>query len=322
LKPLGSRDIGDGTVEQAYVLMCCDSGYFQHIAVCLMSLLVRNPRTKFQSVILVTRYTAEAADKLRRSLAHHSNLDLRLVSFDVSSIKDLPLKNSYPSEIYARFWVEDYFADDVDRVIYLDGDMIVAGSIQELLTLPLDDNVLAAVSIPGSGRAAILGYDTTFEYFNSGVLVINLRRWREIGARDLLISTAHKIAEKLNDPDQDVLNYCFYSQRVKLDYIWNAITPFFRAINYLSLPKEEIARVARNARIVHFNGPSKPWQYLCRHPFKKEYLGHLAQTEWRDFRPSDYNTLNLCKKFFSGLLGEKKSAGLSKLVREVFPRRA
>jgi lipopolysaccharide biosynthesis glycosyltransferase len=321
LTPLDGKNVQGGTRERAYLLMCCDAGYFQHIAVCLTSLLEHNGQIDFETVILVTRYTADGAEKLRRSLARHQNLALRLVAFDSSRLTGLPLKNSYPLEIYARFWVADYFGDDVDRVIYLDGDMIVVGSIQELLTLPLNDNVLAAVSIPGSVRAAVLGYDAAYEYFNSGVLVINLKRWRKIDARDLLISTAHRIAAKLSDPDQDVLNYCFFSQRVKLDFTWNAITPFFREINFLAIPKEEVARVARDARIVHFNGASKPWQYLCRHPLKKDYLRYLAQTEWRDFRPDDYNITNVFKRFFSSLLGERNATALTKMRREFFPGR-
>ena len=305
--------------EQANLLMCCDSGYFQHIAVCLSSLLENNTEIDFEAVVLVTRPTTESVGKLQRSLARHRNLRLRLFDFDSSHLQDLPLKNSYPPEIFARFWVEDYFPSSVERVIYLDGDMVVAGSVQPLLTLPMNDNVLAAVSIPGSTRAALLGYDPAYEYFNSGVLVINLKRWREIGARGLLISAAHQIADKLNDPDQDVLNYCFFRQRVKLDYIWNAITPFFREFSTLPLSPEEISRVARNARIVHFNGSSKPWQYLSRHPYKNEYFRHLSQTEWRDFLPDDYTPFNVVKRFLSGLMGERRAIALGRTLRKLGP---
>jgi lipopolysaccharide biosynthesis glycosyltransferase len=297
--------------------MCCDSAYFQHLAVCLISLLEANPSIDFETVVLVTRYTDEQAERLTRSVTGYPNLKLRLIQFDGSSLTGLPLKNAYPPEIYARFWVEDYFASDVEKVLYLDADMVVVGSVQELLDLPLTENVLAAVTVPGSVRAGILGYDTADGYFNSGVMLINLKRWRDIGARDMLIATAHQLVEKLNDPDQDVLNYCFHAQRISLDYVWNAITPFFREINSLPLSKDDIARITREARIVHFNGSSKPWQYLCQHPFKPEYERCLAKTEWRDFRPDDYNFANVVKKSISRMLGERRSAAVSRLLRNL-----
>lgn len=302
--------------KRAHLLMCGDAGYFQHIAVCLSSLLETNPEIEFDVVVLVTGNTAASADKLRRSLGRYPQLNLRLIDFDGSRLAGLPLASRYyPPEIYARFWIEDYFPAEVERVIYLDGDMVVTGPIDELLDLSLGDNVLAAVSIPGSARASILGYDPVFEYFNSGMMVINLKRWREIGARATLIAAAHRIADKLNDPDQDVLNFCFHAQRLKLDYTWNAITPFFRKINHLAISEAEIARVARDARIVHFNGGSKPWQYLCFHPFKPVYLRYLARTEWRDFRPADYKFINVVKKAIRALLGERCMDRATKLLR-------
>lgn len=303
--------------RRAHLLMCGGSDYFQHIAVCLSSVLDTNPQTEFDVVILVTRFSEKSASKLDRSLRRYANLTLRLVAFDESRLAGLPLANNYPPEIYARFWVEDYFGPKVDRVIYLDGDIVVVGSLEELLTLPMGDNVLAAVSIPGSVRPASLGYDPNFEYFNSGVLVINLQRWRAIRARELLVDAAHSLANRLNDPDQDVLNYCFHSRRIKLDYIWNAITPFFRISGNLSISQQEITRITSNPRIVHFNGISKPWQYLCRHPYKSTYMRLLAGTEWRDFRPHDYSLTNAIKRQIVNVLGERRTIAISTLMRNI-----
>jgi lipopolysaccharide biosynthesis glycosyltransferase len=311
----GSMHRPNGSRSRGHVLMCCDCGYFQHLAVCLTSLLESNRSIDVEAVVLVTGFAAESAEKLTRSLDRHPNLTLRLVDFDASRLAGLPLINAYPPEIYARFWVEDYFAADVEKVLYLDADMVIVGSLEELLTLPMGNKVLAAVSIPGSPRPAVLGYDAADEYFNSGVMVINLKRWREIGAREMLIAQTALIADKLNDPDQDVLNYCFHDQRIRLDYTWNAITPFFREINDLPLSKEDVSRVARDARIVHFNGSSKPWQYLCQHPFAEEYRRCLKYTEWRDFRPADYNLLNVFKRRISRGLGERRLAAIQKVLR-------
>jgi lipopolysaccharide biosynthesis glycosyltransferase len=302
--------------EHAHVLMACDSCYLQHVAVCLTSLLDSNPHIEFDVALLVTRHKSESCAKLRRSLARFTKLSLRVIPFDESRLAGLPLysRNPLPAETYARFWVDDHFPADVKRVIYLDGDMLIVSPIDELLSLQMGNKVLAAVTIPGSVRVEALGYDPAHGYFNAGVLVINLERWRELGARALLIAAAHSIADKVRDGDQCVLNYCFHADRIRLDYTWNVITPFFQKSNGLGLPKDEIGRVARGARIVHFNGSSKPWQYQCLHPHRRTYLRYLRETEWRDYQPADYNFVNAVKKIIRLFLGEHRvSAFLMRL---------
>jgi lipopolysaccharide biosynthesis glycosyltransferase len=297
--------------------MCSDSNYFQHIAACLVSLLESNKDVNFSVVVLATQLAPDARDKLLRSLQHYPNISVRVEKFDVPALSDLPLARNYPAEIYARFWVQDYFEADVDRVIYLDGDMVIIDSIVPLLDIDLTGKMLAAVAIPGSVSPARLGYDPAFGYFNSGVLVLNLQKWRADNAHELLINTAFALKDRLNDPDQDVLNYCFHQQYVQLDYVWNAISPFFREVNGLTLPQDEIKRVAREARIVHFNGAAKPWNYLSFHPHTKEYLRCVEQTEWRGFVARGYSRVNFFKKRVIQLLGERRAGELMKALRRI-----
>ena len=148
-------------------------------------------------------------------------------------------------------------------------------------------------------------------------MVINLKIWREIGAKNILVAAAHEISEKLKDPDQDVLNYVFYNRCIHLDYIWNAISPFFKQINQLTLSKTEIQRVASQARIIHFNGSSKPWQYMCMHPYQPVYARCLRATEWRSFVPKDFNNINILKKLIARLLGEKISFYISNFLKKI-----
>ena len=307
------RKMGSAT---AHVLMCGDAGYFQHIAACLISLSETNPDTRFLVVVLATSSTAADDAKLTGSFGAHRNVSVNVQAFDAAVLEGLPLgPGYYPPEIYARFWVEHYFPKDVERVLYLDGDMVIVGSVAPLLEMPLDGAVLAAVQIPGSLSPQRLGYDPSYGYFNSGVMVINLLRWRELQAERILIQAAHDLAPKLNDPDQDVLNYCFHDQVIRLDYIWNAISPFFRKISVLALSESEMQRTVRDVRIVHFNGPGKPWHYLCFHPYAKTYLACVKKTAWSDFRPRDHTLINIFKKKIITLIGERGAAALSNMIR-------
>lgn len=310
-----------GTPKTAtvHILMCGDAGYFQHIAACLISLLDHNSGITLKVTVLVTKSGLAEDTKLRKSLADYANVTLKIVQFNPPSLANLPLATgAYPAEIYARFWVADYFDDDVERVLYLDGDMVIVGSIIPLIEVNLGENILGAVQIPGSTSPSRLGYDPIFGYFNSGVLVINLKKWRTDNVKELLIKTAYEISDKLNDPDQDVLNYCFHQKYIKLDYIWNAISPFFKEIRNLDIAETEIIRVVRDVRIVHFNGTAKPWNYLCFHPYAVEYLRCVKKTEWRNFVPVGYGFFNFFKKRAITLLGEKRAALLKLKFKKYF----
>src|SRR4030095_2852041 len=99
----------------------------------------------FNVVVLETKESAVERAKLVQSVRAFPNVELRVKSFDIGVLADLPRHPYYPKEVYARFWVADCFPDRVHRVLYLDGDMVVTGSIEPLLDQPLGDNILGAV---------------------------------------------------------------------------------------------------------------------------------------------------------------------------------
>jgi lipopolysaccharide biosynthesis glycosyltransferase len=115
-------------------------------------------------------------------------------------------------------------------------------------------------------------------------------------------------AEKIVDADQDVLNACLYDRRKALPYIYNVISPFYFAHHPLGMSDAEIAAVRRDACIIHFNGASKPWSYLCRHPRRADYWRYLAHTEWRGEGPDDRNFTNWMKKIIGPLLPDSLRA--------------
>ncbi len=183
--------------------------------------------------------------------------------------------------------------------------MVVVGSISELWNTEIGDAILGAVTIPGSTRCGAYGIPESSGYFQSGVLLINLKRWRQEHVLERCLDWIRRDHEKIVDADQDVLNACLYGRRHRLPYIWNVIAPFYFDYHPLGIPQEELRAICRNARIIHFNGRSKPWHYLNRHPRGNEYWKYLALTDWRDYVPPDRNLLNWGKKKVGPLLPER-----------------
>jgi lipopolysaccharide biosynthesis glycosyltransferase len=284
-------------------LFCINSRYAQHVAVCIVSLLENNPNSFFDIVVVSTGDLGAEGAKLRRTLAAYGNCALKVTRLAAAGI-DLPVRAHYSIDNYTRLWVADFFPERVSKVLYLDSDMIVAGDIGALWRTELGENILGAVTIPGSTRCTAFGIPERYGYFNSGVLLINLAAWRAERVFPRLIDYIDRNADRIVDADQDVLNACLYDRRLELPYIYNAISPFFFDYHPMGMSGAAIAEVRAHARILHFNGASKPWNYLCRHPRRADYWRYLALTEWRDARPENRTLSSWTKKTFGPLLPE------------------
>ena len=283
-------------------LFCINPNYAQHLAVSLVSLLENNPRLFFDVVVVFSGDLGDAEARLRRSLASYENVALRLTSFTPPSTMNLPLRAHYSLDCYTRLWIAEFFPGHIDRVLYLDSDLIVAGPIDELWATDLGRNILGAVTIPGSDRNALLGIPPEYGYFNSGVLLIDLAAWRREGIADRIFDFIREEPEKCIDADQDSFNGCLYDRRLALPYIWNIITPFYFDYHALGISETERRAARDRARIVHFNGASKPWSYMSRHPRKADYYKYLRKTDWRAFTPKDRTLINRIKKGVSAIL--------------------
>jgi len=289
---------------RVHTLLCTNAPFLQHGAVCITSLLANNPDLFFDIVIVFRPPETLDQEKLRRSLARFPNHTLSFRSFSIPPAIILPLKavSHYTLDTYVRLWVAEFFPPDVGRVLYLDADMVVVGSIAPLWQVDLDGALMGAVDIPGSDQGVRqLQMRMEDGYFNAGMLVIDLQQWRATGACESVIEYIQKYPEGVTY-DQDALNACFYRRTKRLDYKWNVIRPFFREPIPLPLGRAEIERIRRDALIIHFNGGSKPWSYFCDHPRKSEYDKYLRMTEWRNYIPPDRTLKNRIRKLVSAVL--------------------
>ncbi len=146
---------------------------------------------------------------------------------------------------------------DVDRVIYLDSDMLVLSSLCELweqtaksaistlcAVKDWETNTLAADS---KEIAALIGESHASAYFNSGLLVLNLRMARERGLTDQLLEFMQKFGDRARFPDQSALNYCLAGRIHALESGWNTPAWAFDKQRDNTLPK-----------IIHFTNQA-PW---------------------------------------------------------------
>ena len=294
-----------GNQPRIPTLLCFNESYVQHAAVCMVSLLENNRNSAFDFVVVTTKGLGREEEKLHRTLHQYENCTLRTIHFKNPDTHALPLRIHYSIDTYTRLWAEEFFPNDVERILYLDGDMVAVGDISDLWNTELGIALLGAVTIPGSTRCAPCGVPERFGYFQSGVLLINLKRWRQNRILARCLDWIGRHHEKIVDADQDVLNGCLYDRRYPLPFVWNVIAPFYFNYHPLGISSEELRSIRQKARIIHFNGPSKPWHYLSRHPRRAEYWKYLALTEWKDYVPPDRNFVNWGKKHVGPFVPER-----------------
>lgn len=291
-------------------LLCTNALFQQHAAVCLASLLANNPELFFDILIVAQPTETLDEEKLHRSLTQFANQSLRFIKFSIPSDLSLPLIAHYTIDTYTRLWVKEFFPKNVSRVLYLDADIVVVGSVAPLWSASLDGALLGAVDIPGSDQGVrLLGLRQEDGYFNAGVLLIDLDQWRAIRAEEVVMDYIRKNPERIMY-DQDALNACFHACTKRLDYKWNVIRPFYREPIVLPLERGAIEAIRREARIIHFNGGSKPWSYFCDHPRRAEYQRYLRMTEWCDYVPPDRTPLNRLRKGLSTVIPDPVKARL------------
>lgn len=184
-----------------------------------------------------------------------------------------------------------------DKAIYLDADLIVEGDLAALWDVPLDDRHVLAVQDQGvreiSGPFGLtnyraLGIPAGRKYFNAGVLVMNLAKWRRRGTAETILRYVREQHEHIRFHDQDGLNAVLWDDWKELDPRWNQMPQILQVKTAGASPfaPETFERLVRQPYIVHFASADKPWSYGCRHPATPRFFHYVDRTGFRGFRPS------------------------------------
>lgn len=197
-----------------------------------------------------------------------------------------------PPAAYYRLSLAEVLPKDIDRVLYLDGDIAINGRLDELFSLDLNDApLMASLSFPPNIKkhTARLKYDKKFGYFNSGVLLINLKWWREHNAITMYEQTMLEHADLIVLHDQDVLNIAFAQQKAWLPVRYNAQPWLFSELEAstlaeLKLMENDIENSRSNPIVIHYCGRAKPWHTDCDHPFRDVFIQSMSETPWRDMK--------------------------------------
>lgn len=207
---------------------------------------------------------------------------------DVIHLPNLTRNHHVTAATYIRLFLPKYLPQDVEKVIYLDGDLIVRHDIRELWDIDIAGYALAAVEdVPIFEHQQRLGLKKNVAYFNAGVMVIQLNYWRQCSANKRFRECLEQQKEKILFHDQDVLNMVFADEKIIISPNWNLMDVLYTSPG--SIPPGYMATVREymhNPAIVHFAGGLKPWDCRLHNPFQKDYFYYLDCTPWKGMRPT------------------------------------
>jgi lipopolysaccharide biosynthesis glycosyltransferase len=269
------------------IIACAiDNNYIRHCAVMLKSLYDANPKEDISAYIIHGPIDVSEKKKLTVYLGRFLS-SVSFIQIDPKTLEGFPVFGHLPLSTYYRFLIPTILPASLQKVIFLDCDLIVVDSLSGLWNMPLGNHPLAAVTDHHiKENCQRLGLSESSGYFNPGVLVINLDRWRKKNILSEGLKFAKSTKATLKHCDQDILNHIFKGDWLHLDTRWNAAPHLW---GLCPVPADEAVQSAQqdiSARdkpaIVHFagSGIAKPWDYRCRHPWKKRYLELKKLTPW------------------------------------------
>ena len=269
-------------MEKINIVFITDENYFDFFLVSLKSLLDKTNSEVVIRVVL-TFPINETAEKAEEEIKRvYKNAEFTYCFFDEDIyLNDIKSKNHVSKAAYAKIFLPNIL-DDINKVIFLDSDILVEDDIKKLWNCFNNGSfTIGAVWNPGYDQDnKILGLDAKAKTFNSGVMLMNLKEMR---IKQDTLNLKKFIDEKNSSTylnDQAAFNYVYAKNWYELPLRWNTqYHLFYRSNKYLNISKYDYNKLIHNPGIIHFTSKSKPWQRRNAHPYKANFLAYYNKEE-------------------------------------------
>jgi len=274
-------------MKKINIFLCSNDKYMPGAHTLIISLLSNSPNCFFNIFFLFTGKKREMID-LFNDYFEQYNIKIFWLklknSLDLSNFK---IHAHLTVETYYRLLIAEYVPDNIKKIIYIDSDMVVLKDISLLWKEKFSKNIIFAVRAQwGDTIGKIIsnhkeiGLDPNAIYFNAGLLLINLEKWRNENFSKKLIDYAENNQDYIEHEDQDILNVIFYKKWLEVNPLWNYCVILPKNKNeekwkpYIKFPPN----------IIHYLGKKKPWLKNLRYATRK----HKNSRFFFDYFDSDF----------------------------------
>ena len=241
-----------------HIAFCADDNYCRPMGATIASLIANNPGQHFTFHLLAIALSSDNQARFRRVAELGADTHIHLLDAEqFAPFAGFLGHSHYSLSIFTRLVIPDMLAGVADRVLYLDADILCLGAIDELFDIDFGGKL--AVVVPDAPvttrrRVAALALPHN-EYFNAGVMLINVAPWLSAGATAQAVDTLANSKLDLRFNDQDALNIVLNGRARYVDQRYNTL---YDLIHDLQVNRTALGPL-NGARLVHFAGSVKPW---------------------------------------------------------------
>ena len=211
----------------------------------------------------------------RSSQGAHPDAEMLFHDLDPGPVSGLTQSKLIPRSAYAKLLLDRLIPTSVSRLIFIDCDLLFERDAHVLWNTDLGERTVGATRNGGPeetrSHAERLHLPEP-QYFNSGVLLVDLDRWRDLDVASRALGAARRFNTRLILHDQDALNVALACDWTPIDDLWNA---------WVILPDLD----PEAPTVLHFMGAPKPWDADCDRPFVDRFYGYLDRTDFAGWRP-------------------------------------
>lgn len=283
----------------AHVVYASDDRFAEILGVSLVS-LYENSQDMDDIVVYVldSGITENNKEKLLSISRKYSRSEIHWIpAQDISKVLAMDMKVDRGSlSQYARLFVSSDLPEDLDRVLYLDCDIAIVKSIRELWNLDLHGKTIGALlDAFSTAYRRNIDLQPNDVMFNSGVMLIDLKRWKEERIEERLLKFIESKNGKIQQGDQGALDAVLSHDTYCFEPGFNSVTIYFD-FNYDEMMiyrkpakgfygRDEIEQAVENPSLIHFTTSfqsKRPWVEGCQHRYVNVWLKYKEMSPWNE----------------------------------------
>jgi lipopolysaccharide biosynthesis glycosyltransferase len=275
-----------------HISMAVDRGFEVPLAVSLLSIAEahQDSDTPCEVTVMCAGLDGDVYRAIERDVAGRVAIDWQEV--DLTRLAGASYTVGLSSATLFRILLPDLLPASRTRTIYLDADTLVRRPLVEIWCTGMGNHLLAAVRDAGAPFPAgpsgtdwrSMGLAPDTDYFNAGLLVLPLDRWR---AEQTAAATMELLRTRaMRWGDQDALNVVAQRRWYELPRRWNVQTAdaLEQSLSW-ALWNSDVQRAVQDPAVIHYTGMSKPWNGKTDHPFAEAWFATLARSSWAGWSP-------------------------------------
>ncbi len=245
------------------LLFSINRGFIPLFLNCTDSIAKNGGYDSYTAYILHSDITDEDMKMIEKDIS--PLFDCRFIKVDDSLFADFPETARYPRQIYYRLSAPQLLPENLERILYLDVDLVVINPLKQLYESDFEGNCCIACTHTAKLLTALnrarLNMPENACYINTGVMLLNLSMLRELLSPEAVRRYTEKNFRRFILPDQDIFS-ALCGDRVKLadTMVYNLSDRILNLNNANpEKPTRDLEWVRKNSVIIHYFGKNKPW---------------------------------------------------------------